>query len=140
MYFVIHRRRINLSWVETSPFMKTVKQLFWGELILSRPTGWYIDCKKQCYSYCEVICLMGFKISLDISKLAWNRVKQLLGETSKSKAVKGRSLDIRPSLAGVLRFGSVDLFTSGSQCDLLRMFYALQKIALNLVVKVIVRM
>lgn len=79
---------------------------------------------------------MSFSISLDISELAWNRVKQLLGETSGSKAVKRGSLDIRPSLAGVLKFVSVNLFTSGSECVLLRMFYVLWKIALNLAVRV----
>ena len=52
-------------------------------------------------------------------------MKQLLGETSESKAVKGGTLDIRLLLAGVLRFVSLDLFTLGSQCDLLRMFYVL---------------
>lgn len=63
-------------------------------------------------------------------------MKQLLGETNESKAVKGGRLDITPSLAGVLRFVSVDLFTLGSECGLLRIFCVLRKKALNLVVRV----
>lgn len=61
-------------------------------------------------------------------------MKELLGETYESKAVRGGNLDITPSVAGVLIF--VGLIISGNDCDLLRMFHVLQTIALNLVVRI----
>lgn len=41
--------------------------------------------------------------------------------------MKGGSLGIRPSLAGERRFVSVNLFSLESECNLLRMFYVVQK-------------
>lgn len=124
MYFIIHKRRIrvklkhHISWRQSNRFFSGTKWYWMGH---------WDDTQRIQNSTIVIEKSFVWWLLRFLSTLAWNRVKQLLRETSESKAVKGESLGIRPSLAGELRFVSVDLFSLGSEHHLLRMFYVVRK-------------